>query len=139
MMFLCRKTYLYALFLFATVIPQNSVANPGEARIINASMKRIVCVEIAEQRDNYEAQADKIYRRLLADLDMSGDDSAVIAQLTLPIIMALKGRYPQHIDAYFTLANQYETLKQTALKRRCHLEFRHRLNSFLDYVSTRVS
>jgi hypothetical protein len=102
-------------------------------------MERIICVEIADKRDSYEAEADKIYQRLLADLDMTGDDSAVIAQLTLPIIMALKGRHPEHIEAYFTLSNQYETLKKTTRQRRCNLDYRHRLNSFLDYVATRAN
>lgn len=139
MMSFCRKAQTYVFLLLAVAAPLSAPANPAEARTIKASMERIICVEIAAERDEHEAEADKIYRRLLADLDMTGDDSAVIAQLTLQIIMALKGRHPQHIDAYFTLANQYETLKQTTRKRRCRLEYRHRLNSFLDYVATRAN
>lgn len=134
-----RKARIYSLLLLAIAVPMSAPANPLEPRTIKASMERIICVEIANKRDGYEAEADKIYRRLLADLDMTGDDSAVIAQLTLPIIMALKGRHPKHIEAYFTHSNQYETLKKTTRQRRCNLDYRHRLNSFLDYVATRAN
>lgn len=137
------KAKIAVVFIFGlstSFSPQPSFANPAdEPSLIMASSGRIICREIAEERDGYEVAADKISRQLLADLDMSGDDNAAIAQLTLPVILALKGKHPQHFQSYHTLSAHYEDLKQTTLQRRCRLKYRPELNSFLAYVSSRIN
>lgn len=139
MRYTLRQGPALACIMLGLLFPQYAASQDGTPRIIKASMERLICVELADKRDHHEEQADKIYLRLLADLDMSGDDNAIIAQMTLPVIMALKGRQQVHIDAYHTLANQYEGLKHTTRQRRCRLVYRHKLNAFLDYVSSRIA